>query len=57
LEDIIAREDQFSEYQKGVTKQMEVKDGQIEELYSKLNRMEENNELSLYSAVEADKQK
>jgi len=33
-----AHKDQFSEYQNGVTKQMEVKDGQIEELYSKLRR-------------------
>jgi len=58
-DDIAAREDQFSDYQNGVTKQMEVKDGQIEELYSKHNQIQENNELmiSLYRAVEAEKQK
>ena len=58
-DDISAREDQLSDYQNGVTKQMEVKDGQIEELYSKHNQIQESNELmiSLYRAVEAEKQK
>ena len=56
-DDIAAREDQFSDYQNGVTKQMEVKDGQIEELYSKLNQIQESNELSLYRVVGAEKQK
>ena len=56
-DDILVCEDRFSDYQNGVTKQMEIKDGQIEELYSKLNQIQESNELSLYRVVGAEKQK
>ena len=50
-DDILVRENRFSDYQNGISKQMEVKDGQVEELYSKLNQIQEFNELTLYCAL------
>ena len=56
-DDVTAHDNQFIEYEKNITEQIEAKNGQIEDLQSTLKRVQESSELTRYRAVEAERQK
>ena len=56
-DDMTTHDNQFIEYEKNITEQIEVKNGQTEDLQSTLKQVQESSELTHYRAVEAERQK